>query len=169
MRKLGIVLAVIGMACLPAGVADAQVPGCQSTPAAVGPSRTVLHCDGGFTIEIEGGSGYRFTGPAEPLVIEQGAVLLDHAGRARPSQEFQIRTPLAIAAVRGSLMVVDVMPGHTAVFVQHGVVAVERRDGSHVLVLRDGEGVDVVPTRALLVRKRWGAARVAALLARFAR
>ncbi len=96
-------------------------------------------------------------------------MLVEHAGRARRQQEFQIRTPLAIAAVRGSLWIVDAKPGHTAVFVQHGVVVVERRGGSNIVVLRDGDGVDVIAERASLVRKRWGAPRAAALLARFAR
>jgi hypothetical protein len=169
MRKFGFLLAAIGMACRPAGPADAQVPGCQSTQAQAGPNRLVLQCKGGFTIEIEAGTAYHFAAPGAPLVVEQGAALIEHAGRIRHAREFQIRTPLAIAAVRGSVVALDVMPGHTAFFVQHGVLAVERRDGSNVVVLRDGDGVDVVSTRAALVGKRWGAPRAAALLARFAR
>jgi ferric-dicitrate binding protein FerR (iron transport regulator) len=170
MRKFGIILSAgILTLCLLAGRAGAQVPGCQSAPSAAGPSRQILQCAGGFTIEIEGGTAYRFAGPPRPLIIEAGAVLVEHAGRVRRQHEFQIRTPLAIAAVRGSLWIVDAQPGRTSVFVQHGVVAVERRGGSNIVVLREGDGVDVVAERAPLVRKRWGAPRAAALLARFGR
>ena len=78
---------------------------------------------------------------------------------------FQVITPQAIAAVRGTKWAVDAAEGKTSVFVVNGRVAVGRRTGSHSVTLGPGEGVDVEATGPLTI-KRWPAARVAALMAR---
>ena len=77
---------------------------------------------------------------------------------------FQVITPQAIAAVRGTRWAVDVAEGKTSVFVVNGQVHVARRAGRGI-VLGSGEGVDVEATGPLTL-KRWGPARVAALMAR---
>jgi hypothetical protein len=85
-------------------------------------------------------------------------------------RSFEIRTPQAIAAVRGTQWTVDVAGGKTAVFVVTGRVSVRRVSGGTGSVnLSAGEGVDVEPGTAPLVVRRWPAARASALLARFGR
>jgi hypothetical protein len=79
---------------------------------------------------------------------------------------FQVITPQAIAAVRGTKWAVDSAEGKTSVFVVNGRVKVARRAGRGV-VLGQGEGVDVEATGSLTV-KHWAPARVAGLMARLA-
>ena len=80
---------------------------------------------------------------------------------------FEVITPQAIAAVRGTKWAVDVADGKTSVFVVTGRVAVSREPGSPGVELGPGEGVDVEAGTAPLTVRKWGAPRVAALLARF--
>ena len=79
---------------------------------------------------------------------------------------FEVITPQAIAAVRGTRWAVDVEPGKTSVFVVRGRVGVQRPASDATVVLGPGEGVDVEADGARLTVKRWPAKRVAALLAR---
>jgi ferric-dicitrate binding protein FerR (iron transport regulator) len=81
---------------------------------------------------------------------------------------FQIRTPHAIASVRGTLFAVDITAGRTAVFAAEGSVRVRQIGTIDSVTLRAGQGVDVAPGQPLVVR-RWGTPRVEALLARFGR
>jgi len=81
---------------------------------------------------------------------------------------FQVITPQAIAAVRGTRWAVDAADAKTSVFVVEGRVAVGRRKGSHSVTLGPGEGVDVEAAGPLTI-KRWPAARVQALMARLGR
>ena len=74
----------------------------------------------------------------------------------------------AIASVRGTIYAVDVMPDATAVFVARGTVAVTAKAQAKNVRLGSGEGVDIAPGKAFVVRK-WGDKRVAELRARFAR
>jgi ferric-dicitrate binding protein FerR (iron transport regulator) len=148
--------------------AVAQVPGCTSAPASSGPAREILHCPGGFTIEVEQGAQFHRLdqgGVPSSTELNGGAVLIDHSGRAR--EKFQILTPQAVASVRGTTFIVDVPFGRTSVFVVHGTVSVARRSGRESVLLWRGYGVDV--DNEPLVRKRWAPARAAALLARFGR
>ena len=80
---------------------------------------------------------------------------------------FEVITPQAIAAVRGTKWAVDVAAGKTSVFVVDGRVAVSREAVDPAVTLGPGEGVDVEAGTAPLTVRRWGAARAAALLARF--
>jgi ferric-dicitrate binding protein FerR (iron transport regulator) len=148
--------------------AVAQVPGCTSVPAPTGPVRTIVHCPGGFTIEVEQGAQFRRLDQGQvpsATELDSGAVMIDHP--ARPPVKFQILTPLAVASVRGTTFVVDVPFARTSVFVVRGAVSVARRSGAESVLLRQGDGVDV--DNGPLVRKHWAPARVAALLARFGR
>jgi ferric-dicitrate binding protein FerR (iron transport regulator) len=94
------------------------------------------------------------------------ALLLDLPAN-RPEPRFQVATPLAIAAVRGTKWAVDVAAGKTSVFVVRGSVMVQRPAAGSGVVLGSGDGVDVEPGTGPLTVKRWPAARVSALLARF--
>ena len=78
---------------------------------------------------------------------------------------FQVNTPQAIAAVRGTKWAVDVNGDKSSVFIVHGRVGVTRRARGRGVTLRAGDGVDVEAGTPLQV-KRWAPARASALLAR---
>ena len=48
-----------------------------------------------------------------------------------------------------------------------GTVGVTNRRLNQYVIVTEGEGVDITPTDTSTVQKRWGEARVRALLARF--
>jgi ferric-dicitrate binding protein FerR (iron transport regulator) len=153
--------------------APAQSIGCVVQSMA-GPQRQVLRCHDGLSIEAETGAEYELVDrnrDAQPdaLNLRSRAVLVDAPARSG-RRSFEIRTPQAIAAVRGTQWAVDVAGGKTAVFVVTGRVSVRRISGGTGSVnLGPGEGVDVEPGTAPLVVRRWPAARASALLARFGR
>jgi hypothetical protein len=94
-----------------------------------------------------------------------GKALLVEVPPKSGGNTFQVITPQAIAAVRGTKWAVDVNGDKSSVFVVHGRVRVGRRTGSHGVTLGPGDGVDVAPGAPLTV-KRWPSARVSALMAR---
>ncbi|MDH6264819.1 hypothetical protein M2360_000200 [Rhizobium sp. SG_E_25_P2] len=134
------------------------------------PARVVYRCENGLVLEAEAAADLRLSGdPAEnrPVgaMIARKAVLIE----VKPgSGAFQILTPQAIAAVRGTSYIVDVQLETTSVFVMRGEVAVSRADGSETVVLRPGEGADVSAGRPL-TSIVWGRERAERLLSRFAR
>jgi len=158
--------------CILADTASAQNNGCV-VQAATSPQRQVLRCRDGLTIEAEPGSTFslvdrnRDTVP-DAVNLQGRAVLIDAPPRAL-RQGFQVQTPQAIAAVRGTQWVVDVSTGKTAVFVVSGRVSVRRTTNARGVNLGPGEGVDVDQGSAPLVVRRWPAPRASALLARFGR
>ena len=91
---------------------------------------------------------------------------LVHRPTARGRAGFQVITPQAIAAVRGTKWAVDVATGKTSVFVVRGRVAVRRPSAGRGVTLGPGEGVDVDTGTGPLTVKRWPPERAAALLAR---
>ena len=117
--------------------------GCTSTPSAQGTQ--TIRCEKAITIVAENGARFE---PKKP-------------GRHR----FEVVTPQAIAAVRGTKWAVDAADGKTSVFVVNGSVRVARSAGRGSVVLGAGDGVDVGASGDLTV-KRWAAPRVAALMAR---
>ena len=82
---------------------------------------------------------------------------------------FQVTTPQAIAAVRGTQWAVDVAGAKTSVFVVSGRVAVRRSASRTGVELGPGEGVDVEAGTGPLTVRRWPIARANALMARFGR
>ncbi|WP_201830111.1 FecR family protein [Microvirga zambiensis] len=159
-------------ACVLADEALAQQNGCVLQTAG-SPQRQVLRCRDGLTIEAEPGSTFSLVdrnrdAAPDAVNLQNRAILID-APPAALRQGFQVQTPQAIAAVRGTQWVVDVSPGKTAVFVVNGRVSVRRATNTRSVNLGPGEGVDVEPGTAPLVVRRWPAARAAALLARFGR
>jgi hypothetical protein len=141
--------------------------GC-STESSTNGSQT-QRCEGGVTIVAENGARYTLqdrdgNGRVDSVELSSKALLLE-APKKSGGNRFQVTTPQAIAAVRGTKWAVDAAEGKTSVFVVNGRVAVGRRTGTHSVTLGRGEGVDVEATGPLTV-KRWPPARVAALMAR---
>jgi len=134
------------------------------------PPRIVYRCAGGVTLEAEaatalGISERQTDGRPADVEVSSDGVYIEVAPGSGP---FQIRTPHAIAAVRGTVYLVDVSDTKTAVFVRRGEVSVSHAGGSDEVLLTPGLGVDVVPGEPLETR-RWPAARVQSLMSRFGR
>ena len=135
------------------------------------PPRTVLTCPNDVRIVAEEGTIFELqdrtsaAGP-EAVRLDVKALLLE-APAGAVEGGFEVITPQAVAAVRGTKWAVDVAEGKTSVFVVTGRVAVSREATAPGVELGPGEGVDVEAGTAPLTVRKWGAARVAALLARF--
>ncbi|MET1412907.1 FecR domain-containing protein [Roseibium sp. HPY-6] len=153
----------------PQGAVAQSLVGCTASNL-TDPPRIVYQCEGGVVLEAEAAAALGIvTSGADnrptDVDVSSDAVLIEVAPGSGP---FQIRTPHAIAAVRGTVYAVDVEDGKTAVFVSEGEVAVSRPDGSDQVLLGQGFGVDVAPGEPLVARE-WGAERVRNLLSRFGR
>lgn len=159
-------IAVAAVAALPLSGASAQSGGgCVLEQG--GSGRQVLRCQDGVTITAEPGARFSLVdrdgdGNADAATLRRKALLIDEPGSGR----FRVITPQAIAAVRGTRWAVDVASGKTSVFVVRGRVTVRRPSASAGVVLGPGEGVDVEAGSGPLTVRRWGVARVAALMAR---
>lgn len=160
------------IACVFAGMAVAAAQpaptGCSSTPAAN--AAQTLRCPGGLTIVAEDGARFTLqgvdkTGSVNSVDLQSKALLVD-VPKQPGKRRFQVTTPQAIAAVRGTKWAVDAQATRTSVLVLSGEVAVRRPRGAGQVVLGAGDGVDVEPGTAPLVIKRWPQPRVDALLAR---
>ena len=152
--------------------ASAQDGGCQAT-VLQNPPRTLLTCPNGVTITAEDGTTFSLDDrdPAVPgpegVHLDDQGVLVEVPPGGVPGG-FEVTTPQAIAAVRGTRWAVDVQDGKTSVFVVRGTVAVRRSPDDPSVDLGPGEGVDVEEgTRSVLTVRRWGAERSSSLLARF--
>jgi ferric-dicitrate binding protein FerR (iron transport regulator) len=164
--KVGLVLLACTLSSIEIATAQPANPGCASENS-LGTTQT-LHCEGGITIVAEDGARYTLRNGRQGRVdaVELGGkALLIEVPPKSGGNRFQVATPQAIAAVRGTKWAVDVAADKTSVFVVHGRVDVGRRTGGRGVTLRPGEGVDVEPNAPLTV-KRWAPARVSALLAR---
>jgi hypothetical protein len=135
------------------------------------PAEHVMRCGDDLVIRRAPGARYhpldqQGKQPPKALELDAGAVMIEfHPSAAR--KNFQILTPHAIAAVRGTKWIVDVDRARTSTLVLSGAVAVARRHADQTVVLRPGQGVDVSAGTSVLAAKRWPAKRVKALLARF--
>lgn len=151
--------------------ASAQGAGCVLRAAGT-PERQVLVCQDGLTVEAERGADFTLVdrnrdGSPDAVALRSRALLIEASPQARGG--FQVRTPQAIAAVRGTQWAVDVAGARTSVFVLSGRVGVRRLGARRGVELGPGEGVDVEPGTAALTVRRWPIARANALLARFDR
>src|SRR5205085_8225101 len=129
-----------------------------------------VRCRDSVTIVAEDGATFTLkdrdnNGKVDAVDLQSKALLLD-APKQQGKNRFEVTTPQAIAAVRGTKWAVDVQETRTSVLVLRGRVAVRRPAGAGPVVLGPGQGVDVDQGTAPLVVKRWQPARVAALLAR---
>lgn len=166
--------AASALALLAAGNAAAQARCTEETR--FDPPLRVLRCTDGLVLETEQGSGLRpidrdGDGHLEAAEIGGRGVLVTLPPGPRVRRDgFQILTPHAIAAVRGTVYAVDVTTARSSVFVQQGRVAVARRRNPEAAVtLGPGEGVDVDADQGPLEVRRWPQERVRALLERFGR
>ena len=144
--------------------------GCVATDRHENPVRQVLQCGETLRLEREPTAALRIfergNDPAPRAIeLKGGAILIDVTPGSKPTQ---IKTPHAIATVRGTTYVVDATQDRTSVFVIEGMVAVRKVTDASTVNLRAGDGVDVMPGERLEVRT-WSDERAAALLARFGR
>ncbi len=166
-----IVAAVLFMTAV-AGPGSARAAGaCALVPNDRMPSEKMLQCGENLTVRATPGARYQpLYKKGDPLPVgirlNDGALLIEYHP-ASPQEKFQILTPLAIAAVRGTKWAMDVTKAQTSTLVLNGAVAVTNRRLNKFVVLTEGQGVDITPTDTSVVQKTWGEARVRALLARF--
>lgn len=143
---------------------------CVSTQAPEKPARQVFTCGDALRFEREPNAALTIVkqrnNPAPRTIeVENGAIFIT----VTPGNETtRIRTPHAIATVRGTTYVVDAQTDQTSVFVIEGEVAVRRPNSASGVTLTAGEGVDARQSAPLIVEE-WSAERKAALLARFGR
>jgi hypothetical protein len=78
---------------------------------------------------------------------------------------FNVFGPVAVASVRSTEWIMETPKLGTNVFVLDGVVAVQSKRGDHV-ELSPTFGIDVAPDGTMAEPKKWGAKRVADVLAR---
>ena len=155
-----------------AGPGSARAAGaCALVPNDRMPSEKILQC--GETLKVRPAQGARYQplykkGDPLPVAIRlnDGALLIEYHP-ASSKEKFQILTPLAIAAVRGTKWAMDVTKAQTSTLVVRGTVAVTNRRLNQFVVLNEGQGVDITPTDTSMVARTWGDERVRALLSRF--
>lgn len=164
-----IACAVLGLLAGPALAQPANL-GCTSKSTAQGTQ--TLQCEQSITIVTEDGAKFELRdrnrdGHVDSVELSNKALLIE-VPKKPGGNRFNVVTPQAIAAVRGTKWAVDASEGKTSVFVVEGSVNVTRPAGGGDVVLKPGDGVDVEPAGALIV-KRWPPARVTALMARLGR
>lgn len=166
------ILVLIGAAGLAAPAGAQTRDGCRAEVYS-DPPREVVACPGGVSVTAESGAAYRLIdrnrdGRPDGLDLDAKAVLIE----VTPHRSgFQVRTPHAIASVRGTVWAVDAQGSATAVLVERGAVGVARRGRGPAALLRAGDGVDVAADDAggPLAVKRWSNERRLRLLARLGR
>jgi len=151
--------------------ADAQTSACRLVADENNPPEKILRCGDTLEVRTAHGTSYRPADlqgkpPPSELQLDAGALMVEFHP-SREHQTFQIRTPYAIAAVRGTKWAVETGAEKTSTLVIAGRVAVSRPEGGPAALLHAGEGADVSPGSGPIVVKRWAPARVRALLARF--
>jgi hypothetical protein len=155
-----------------AGIGSAHAAGaCALVPSERAPSEKILQCGQTLTVRPAQGTRYRpLYQKGDPLQVgirlDDGALLIEYRP-ASPQEKFQILTPLAIAAVRGTKWAMEVVPGRTSTLVLAGSVVVTNRRLNQYVVLTWGQGIDITAADTSMVQKLWGQRRVEALLARF--
>jgi hypothetical protein len=166
-----VAIAIMGSPLAGSRFAFAGGGACALVPNEHDPSLKVLQCGEELTVRAALGAQYRPLYKKRqqlPAAIQlnNGALLIEFHPAA-PQEKFQILTPLAIAAVRGTRWAVDVTPAQTSTLVLEGTVAVTNRRLNKYVLLTDGQGVDIAPGDTTVTEKQWGEARVRALLSRF--
>jgi len=151
--------------------ARAESSACALIPDDRNPSEKMLRCGDDLTIRAAASTRYSLIEqqgqePPKGAKLEAGALLVEF----KPSEKrrsFQILTPHAVAAVRGTKWAVEVNDDKSSTLVILGYVEVKRPDAKDGVLLRAGQGVDVTAGTGPLMAKRWAKPRVDALLARF--
>ena len=162
------VIIISTFVCADAASAQSVTMGCSTERPAN--AAQILRCGGGLTIIAEDGAKFTLqdrdrSGDVDSVDLQSNALLVD-APKQQGKKRFEVTTPQAIAAVRGTKWAVDVQETRTSVLVLRGKVAVRRPATAGLVVLGPGDGVDVDQGTAPLIVKHWPEARVTALLAR---
>jgi len=101
-------------------------------------------------------------GVAAAATLRSGPALIERDHGAEP--DFQLKSPFALIAARGTTFFAGPSNGVFGVFVREGVVNVRTNKGA--VTLQAGEGTDIkAPGSAPTPAKRWGEARINAALA----
>ncbi len=111
-------------------------------------ARQILRCGGGVTITAESGAQYTLldrdrNGKADAANLRSKALLLDAPKGSLGKSGFEVITPQAIAAVRGTRWAVDADSTKTAVVFERGRGSVCRIAGRGCVSLGSGEGVEM--------------------------
>lgn len=167
---LGVVLAAGIVSVVNFESASAQVAAKCSLRPAISTERQTLSCEPGLSITVERGAHYRLAdrnhdGQVDAIVLSGKAALVD-VDSNRFKGGFEVVTPQAIAAVRGTRWAVDVQPRKTSVLVLRGRVAVNKVSTGEGVALGQGQGVDVDPGRSPLRIVPWAQRRIDALMTR---
>jgi ferric-dicitrate binding protein FerR (iron transport regulator) len=169
---VGLVSALIATGIGAVTPALGQPGGCTLVADDRNPKEKMLRCGDDLTIRPAANSKYQVTGatgqgPPTEVRLESGALLIEFAPSER-ARNFQILTPHAIAAVRGTRWAVEVTSARTSTLVLDGEVDVSQvRDKQRSARLGKMQGADVTGKPGPVVVKTWGKKRVDALLARF--
>jgi hypothetical protein len=148
-----------------------ETDGCVLVPDDRNPSEKILRCGDTLTIRTAPNTRYHLTDQDSQqrprgAQLESGALMIEFTP-SEGRRKFQILTPHAIAAVRGTTWAVEVEPERTSTLVMSGTVQVTRPRGKGSALLHAGEGADVSAGSAPITVKVWAKKRVDALLARF--
>ena len=134
-------VAVAVFVWVPAALAQSSDAGCTLDRVAW-TFRQILRCQDGLTIVAETGAQFTLAdrdrdGNVDSATLRLKALLIEGpAGKAKV--RFQVITPQAIAAVRGTKWAVDVEQSKSSVFVVTGRVAVRRPDANTGVTPRAG-------------------------------
>ncbi len=151
---------LIGSTLSGAQVAWAAGGGCALVPNERDPSEKILQCGQELTVHPAHGTRYQpvfKAGQQLPTAIRlnDGALLIEFHPSGQQN-EFQILTPLAIAAVRGTKWAMEVAAARTSTLVLDGSVAVTNRRLNQYVVLTEGQGVDISPSDMSMVAEAMG-------------
>lgn len=101
-------------------------------------------------------------GVAAAATLQAGPALIERGPGAEP--DFELRSPFALLAARGTTFFAGLSNGAFAVYVREGAVNVRTRRGT--VTVRAGEGTDIKsPGAAPTPVKHWGQSRIDAALA----
>ena len=167
---LGVALAAGILSVISIDSVSAQAVAHCSLQPAVSTERQTLNCEPGLSITVERGAHYRLAdrnhdGQVDAIVLSGKAALVD-VDSSRIKGGFEVVTPQAIAAVRGTRWAVDVQSGKTSVLVLRGRVAVNKVSTGQGVTLGQGQGIDADRGRSPLRVIPWAPQRINALMTR---
>jgi len=120
------------------GLSSAQENKCELIPYERNPPEKMLKCGDDLLVRSTKGAKYRRLGEGQGLPsgvrLDSGAVMIEFTPSSE-RRDFQILTPHAIAAVRGTKWIVDVDAKQTSTLVLSGGVSVSRRVGGPSAIL----------------------------------
>jgi len=132
--------------------------------------RKILECGDDLIVRAARDTTFHeIIAPGEPnptaIALQKGAVSVQfRAGASRNG--FEVRTPRAIAAVRGTRWVVEADAVRTSVFVLSGEVSVTESKLGRTVMLGRGQGVDITDEADSGASQAWPQERVRELLSR---